>query len=180
VASGSKLLDRDRAICLLQFNEVPFASPNGLWSDEDPMPRNTDNGARDPGEIQAEWLGRLSSLIASVSQWATDLGWSTRRISKQMEDSQFGRYEAPALLMQKEVWRILLDPVASSTPGSEGVVDLYLLPAYDDIASIFFENGSWRVLFPFDRAFTSKAIASQLLTADSLTEILSAMTSHVA
>ena len=33
-------------------------------------------------------------------------------------------YQAPALLLQKETARVLLEPVGRAAPGAEGVVDL--------------------------------------------------------
>jgi hypothetical protein len=43
----------------------------------------------------------------------------------------------------------LLEPVGRSAPGAEGIVDLYLLPAYDDIASLYFSGGQWNVNYYF-------------------------------
>jgi hypothetical protein len=53
-----------------------------------------------------------------------------------MEDSQIGKYKAPGLLMQEGTDRILRDPIGRNAPGAEAVVDLYLMPAYDDIATL--------------------------------------------
>src|SRR5271155_4741049 len=88
----------------------------------------------DPGVLRDEWLNVLADLTSSVKGWAEELDWSTRQISKKMKDSRLGFYEAPAWLMHKETIHVLLDPVARFAPGADGVVDLYLIPAYDDIA----------------------------------------------
>ena len=95
----------------------------------------------DRGVLRDEWLKVLSDLMAKVKNWAEELNWSTRLIAKNMKDSRLGEYEAPALLMQKETTRVLVDPIARFTPGADGVVDLYLLPAYDDIASLYLVHG---------------------------------------
>jgi hypothetical protein len=95
--------------------------------------------------IKEVWINRLDELIQTVKNWATDIGWSARRIEKSMNDSLVGRYVAPALILQEETTRILLEPIARSAPGAEGVVDLYLMPAYDDIASLYFSNGEWQL-----------------------------------
>ena len=50
--------------------------------------------------------------------------------------------------MQEGTVRIILEPIARSTPGAEGVVDLYLMPAYDDVATLFYEDG-WKLHYPF-------------------------------
>ena len=99
----------------------------------------------DSGVLRDAWLEVLADLTTRVKNWAEDLGWSTRQIAKKMKDSRLGEHEAPALLMQKETTRVLLDPVARLAPGADGVFDLYLMPAYDDIASLYLVNGEWRM-----------------------------------
>lgn len=94
------------------------------------------------------WLAKLQRLLDTIDGWARELDWSTRRIEKRMEDSQLGTYKAPALLMQKETMRVLVEPIACSTPGTEGLVDLYLLPAYDDIASLYDDGDGWKLHHP--------------------------------
>ena len=94
---------------------------------------------------QQAWLDRLDGLVTQIEVWAKELDWSTRRITKQMKDSEVGHYSAPALLLQKETTRLLLEPIARSVPGASGVVDLYLMPAYDDIASLCFSDGGWQL-----------------------------------
>jgi len=105
--------------------------------------------ADDPSELRDEWLKVLAELTSRVKNWAEELDWSTRQVSKKMKDSRLGSYEAPALLMQKETTRVLLDPVARFVPGADGVVDLYLMPAYDDIASLNFVGGEWQLHYVF-------------------------------
>jgi hypothetical protein len=102
-------------------------------------------------KIRAEWLGRLDDLLGSVQQWVEEIGWSSRRIEKRLEDSQIGVYQAPALLLQEGTTRMLLEPIARFAPGVEGVVDLYEMPAYDDIATLSFGDGGWRIHYWADR-----------------------------
>jgi hypothetical protein len=91
------------------------------------------------------WLERLNSLIGSVRTWADELGWATKVIEKPMEDSEIGSYKAPALLLQEETTRVLLEPISRVSPGAEGVVDLYRMPAYDDIASLYYYGNKWNI-----------------------------------
>ena len=118
----------------------------------DPMV-NGNSEAKPGGDMKEPlnaWLERLSDLVATIRSWAKDLDWSTRQIEKKMKDSQVGTYTAPALILQKETIRVLLEPIARTAPGAEGVVDLYLMPALDDIASLYYHDGRWQLhyLFP--------------------------------
>jgi hypothetical protein len=104
-----------------------------------------DRDARRRAKLVHDWLALLQRLIASVEAWALEFGWSSKRVEKPMEDSEVGQYKAPALLLQDEAARFLLEPVARAAPGAEGLVDLYLMPAYDDIASLYYYNNRWNL-----------------------------------
>ncbi len=94
------------------------------------------------------WIDRVTELVLLVQRYADELGWATKRINKRMEDSYLANYEADALLLQKETTRVLLEPAGSSAPGAEGVVDLYLLPGYDDIATLYYYDDGWHLHYP--------------------------------
>jgi hypothetical protein len=98
-----------------------------------------------PEQVLAEWLNRLTNLIRDVRGWAEELGWKTRQIKIPMEDSPIGKYEAPALLLQQEALEALLQPIACATPETEGVVDLYLLPRYDNVANMSYYKNAWHI-----------------------------------
>jgi len=145
--------------------------------------KKTGGRADDPGMLRDEWLNRLAALTSMVKDWAEALDWSTRQIVKKMQDSRLGPYEAPALLMQKETTRVLLDPVARFTPGADGVVDLYLMPAYDDIASLYFVDGEWRLHYMYPGTPTVGTIRqadSCPLSKDSIGQVLNEMSTHAA
>ncbi len=110
------------------------------------------NLAEDKEKMRDEWLARLSDLVETVRGWAQELDWSTRRIETKMDDSETGDYKAPALLVQKETVRAILQPIGRSAPGVEGVVDFYIMPAYDDIARLFFYDGRWHLYHEFPGA----------------------------
>lgn len=101
-------------------------------------------------ELKNEWLQRLRSLVDTVAAWARELDWSTRTVEKKMKDAEIGAYLAPALLLQSESARIYLEPISRVTLNSQGVVDLYLMPEYDDIASLYFKNGQWNLHYMFN------------------------------
>jgi hypothetical protein len=143
----------------------------------------TDGRVDDPGALRDEWLNLLADLTSKVKSSAEELDWSTRQIVKKMKDSRLGLYEAPALLMQKETTRVLLDPVTRFAPGTDGVVDLYLMPAYDDIASLYFVDGEWRLhyMFPGTPAVaTIRQAESCPLSRDSIGLVLNEMSTHAA
>ena len=52
--------------------------------------------------------------------------------------------------MEKDTVEVVLNPVARFVPGANGAVDLYVAPAYDDIASLYLEGDHW-VLHYADR-----------------------------
>jgi hypothetical protein len=108
------------------------------------------NLAEDKERLRGEWLARLSELVETVRGWAEELDWSTRRIETRMDDREIGDYKAPALIIQKETVRAILEPIGRSAPGVAGVVDFYIMPAYDDIARLTFYDDAWHVrhMFP--------------------------------
>ena len=125
----------------------------------------------------------LSGLVETVRSWAQDLGWSPRQIEKKMEDSQIGIYKAPALILQKETVRVLLEPIARSAPGASGIVDLYLMPAYDDIASLYFYDGGWQLHYMFPTSPTVATIHEaehKPLSKETLERVLEAMIKNAA
>jgi hypothetical protein len=100
-------------------------------------------------EERSIWMNRVASLVGQVEQWAKELNWSTRRVEKKLDDTWIGKHRVPALLMQEDTCRILLEPLGRSAPGVEGVVDLYLMPAYDDIASLYYYGDRWNLHYVF-------------------------------
>jgi len=128
------------------------------------------------------FVAHVADLVNRVEIWAQQADWSTRRIEKSMRDSQ-GSYSAPGLLMQREFCRVLLDPIGASSSGDEGVVDLYRMPEYDDVARLYFSGGQWRLHFVFPGAAGSAEITdatSPQLSQELLNNVLDAMSRHAA
>ncbi len=143
-------------------------------------PKTSDADLR---RMQDEWLARLTDLVDTVKQWAEELGWSTRRIETRLQDSQIGSYQAPALLLQMETSKALLEPIARSAPGAEGVVDLYLMPAYDDMASLYFCDGAWQLHYMFPgtpSVGTIRAADFQPFSKETLRKVLDEMRMNAA
>ena len=139
-----------------QYIVAVQGTPGNLDFDWSGSPDHPDSAR---AEIQAEitvrmrerfaWIARVTELVADVEQWARELGWSTKRVEKKLDDARVGTHRVPALLMQADTCRLILEPVGRSAPGTEGVVDLYLMPAYDDIASIYHYGGRWNLHYVF-------------------------------
>jgi len=151
----------------------------------------------DPGtardEIQAEiasrmkdrasWINRVTALVDQVEQWAKEMGWSTRRLEKKLDDPWIGKHRVLALLMQEDLCRVLLEPIGRSTPGTEGVVDLYLMPAYDDIASLCYLGNQWNLHYQFPGARPTAEVRkseSKRLSKETLAKVLTEMRQHAA
>lgn len=128
------------------------------------------------------WISHVEELVTQIELWAKDLQWSTRRIDKRMDDPHVGPYMVPALMLQQDLVQILLEPVSRLVPGGDGLVDLYLIPAYDDIASLFLRENGWYVHYYFP---TSPIVAtideaeSKPLTKEVLSEVLDEMKKNV-
>lgn len=127
------------------------------------------------------WLELLSSLVAQIREWATDLDWSVKDVPKVMQDSTLGRYQAPGLLLQKDFTKLLLEPIARAAPGTEGVVDLYLMPGLDDIASLYYYGGGWKLHYMAPNSPTVATIrdaSARPLTKEVFQDVVEEMTKN--
>jgi len=133
-------------------------------------------------QARAKWMNRVRQLVQEVSQWAANLGWSTRQLEKSLDDAGVGTHRIPALLMQAETVRVLLEPIGRSSPTTEGIVDLYLMPGYDDIASIYYYNDRWNLHYVFDDGDLASVeeIEGSPLSQESLERVLTEMRQHAA
>jgi len=121
------------------------------------------------------WIERVTELIGRVELWARELGWSTRRIEKKLDDARIGNHRVPALLMQEDACRMLLEPVGRSATGIEGAVDLYLMPAYDDIANLYYYDNRWNVHYDFPETKSTVTMSALPLSKETLEKVLAEM-----
>jgi len=135
-----------------------------------------------PETEKIEWLSRLNDLFLLVEGWVEESGWRTRRTTKPVTEAALGRYEVPLLLMERGGVEIVLSPIARTSADSDRVVDLYLMPGYDDVASLHFEGGRWRVRHasPFDPAAPRTVAEGERLPLEEATtnRILDAVAAH--
>ncbi len=132
---------------------------------------------------RANWIERVNALVDQVEQWAKEMGWSTRRVEKKLDDPWIGKHRVPALLMQEDLCRVLLEPIGRSSPGTEGLVDLYLMPAYDDIARLYYDGHQWKLYYMFPGAkpaVTVNNAESNPLSKETLAKVLAEMRQHAA
>lgn len=134
-----------------------------------------------PEQLLEGWLHQLSKLFDDVEGWARDQDWSTRRIEVTLRESPFGKYQAPALLLQHEATKAFLEPIARYVPGANGAVDLYFMPAYDDMASLSLSDDGWSVRYAFSGSQSGQSrydVDPIPLTQDSFRDVLEAMKSN--
>jgi hypothetical protein len=133
-------------------------------------------------EQREQFQTRINALVEQVRQWVEPNDWVTKPYAKRLRDPDGQIYEIPALFLQKGPIRVLLDPVAYDVPGAEGVVDLYLMPTYDDLASLYFEGGRWTIhyAFPPDPKETHSVVEAKALplNADMVNEVLESIAAH--
>lgn len=96
-----------------------------------------------------EFRKSVASLIEQVKSWAEPQEWATKEYPKKMRDRDGHVYDVPSLPLQKGPTRVLLDPIAYDVPGVDAVVDLYLMPTYDDLASLYLKDGKWSIHYAF-------------------------------
>ena len=134
-----------------------------------------------PESDRRDWVNLLDDLVHHFETWIGK-DWATDKLKKPMRDSVLGAYEAPGLLMQLNYTRVILEPIARYAPGTDGVVDLARMPAYDLIASLYRIKDEWRLhyAFQYEKAEAGARSAVSLpLNELNLRRVLDEFTGHV-
>jgi hypothetical protein len=133
-------------------------------------------------EQREQFRRRVEELVERFEKEIDRGEWFTRRYPKRLRDDAREVYEVPALLVQRGATALLLDPVGYDVPGAEGAADLYLMPAYDPMASLFFEGGRWVIhyAFPPDPAETHSVVEFQELplNREMMNQVLNSIFDH--
>jgi hypothetical protein len=129
-------------------------------------------------EQRDQFQRRVEALVAQVKSWVEPHEWVTKLYPKRMRDVDRQVFEIPALFLQKGPTRLLLDPVAYDVPGSEGAVDLCLMPTYDDSASLFFQNGGWVIYYTFPESPSLVENQALALSESSINQVLDSIAEH--
>ena len=106
---------------------------------------------RPMSEQRIQFQNRIDHLVKDVKAWVEPSRVDHKGIPE--EDARRRpsglRGSGPLSSEGPHPTRVLLDPVAYDVPGAEGVVDLYLMPTYDDMASLYFYNETWMIHYAF-------------------------------
>jgi len=133
-------------------------------------------------EQRQQFGRRIEELIAQFEGEVDRREWVTRRYPKKLRDDSGQVYEVPALYLQKGPTRLLLDPIGHDVPGAEGAADLYLMPTYDPMASIYFEDGRWAIhyVFPSHPMETHSVVEAEVLplSVDTINRVLDSIAEH--
>ncbi len=108
--------------------------------------------------------------------------WSIRRDPKRMRDEFGNVYSVLSLTLIKGPVRLLLDPNGYDIPGADGVMDIYLLPPYDPVATLYLEHGQWFIHSPFPSALDATDDPNNWtrsnLTKESISHTLGSIVDH--
>lgn len=97
--------------------------------------------------VRDEWVRAAERLVAEVESWCKAKDWPTRRIEKHIEESNIGEYVVPALVLQVDLVKLMLEPSARFVTGADGLADLYRMPQYDDVAVVLLRDGAWQLRY---------------------------------
>ena len=83
--------------------------------------------------IREDWLAASNALLDEAEGWAKGQEWPTRRFSRQITEDFVGKYELDRLIYSAEGAQLALIPVGRFVPGTDGMLDLAVMPAYDSM-----------------------------------------------
>ena len=89
-----------------------------------------------------DWLRASTDLLADAETWAREEGWPTRRFPRAVTEDFLGNYSLDRLVYSTEGAQLALIPLGRFAPGTEGMFDLAVMPAYDSMMVVR-ERGRW-------------------------------------
>ena len=99
----------------------------------------------------------ITRLIELFQDALAGTDWSTRGQARKLEDEKGMLFPVPSLYVWRGPTSLFLDPTGSDIPGADGVADLYLLPDYAPVATLYLDAGIWWVHSPYPTASTPEA-----------------------
>ncbi len=125
---------------------------------------------------------RVKMVVSDFEASLSGRDWSMRRDPKRMRDEIGNVYSILSLTLIKGPVRLLLDPNGYDIPGADGVMDLYLLPPYDPVATLYLEEGEWFIHSPFPAALDAidnpTKWTRSCLTEESISSTLESIVEH--
>jgi len=92
-----------------------------------------------------DWQQILNDLFSKIRVWVSNRDCAVKLIDKTYEVNGSGRTTIPALLIQEEALKMIVDPIDWDPVKSESIVDLYIMPQYEDGARFFYGQNEWRL-----------------------------------
>ena len=134
-----------------------------------------------PREVD-DWLELLKDLVDHVKAWAEAAGWETRLTGRDVNENAGARYEVPVLELDRENAEVSLVPVARRVPGADGLVGFYVMPDFNEVASLYLEADQWFFHYTFhpDPFATHSEIETERFPLDdvSLDRVLNDIAAH--
>ncbi len=125
---------------------------------------------------------QVESVVSEFEASLSRQDWSMKRDLKRMRDEIGDVYAVQSLTLINGPVRLLLDPNGYDIPGAEGVMDLYVLPPYNPVATLYLEEGEWFIHSPFPAALNAVNNPTKwtrsCLTKDSISKTLRSIVEH--
>jgi hypothetical protein len=94
------------------------------------------------GLVRDDWMSASAALLAEAEGWAREEGWPTKRFPKDITEDFIGNYRLDRLVYSAEGAQLALVPVGRFAPGTDGMFDLAVMPAYDSV-TVVRDKGRW-------------------------------------
>lgn len=86
--------------------------------------------------LRDDWMRAANGLLGEAEAWAQEVGWPSKRYSKVVTEDFIGSYTQDRLVFSAEGAQLALVPVGRFAPGTDGMFDLAVLPAYDSVMAV--------------------------------------------
>ena len=88
------------------------------------------------GLLRDDWMRASSGLLGEAEAWAKEAGWPCKRYAKAVTEDFIGNYNQDRLVFSAEGAQLALVPVGRFAPGTDGMFDLAVMPAYDSVMTV--------------------------------------------
>ncbi|MBS0261245.1 MAG: hypothetical protein JSS02_04755 [Planctomycetes bacterium] len=96
-------------------------------------------------EKSQDFASQVERVVCQFEAVLAEMNQLARRDEKRMRDETGNVYSVQSLTIFLGPMRLLLDPNGYNLPGCDGAIDLYLLPPYDPVATLYLEDGEWYI-----------------------------------